>query len=217
MSPPKGRANPGDRSPLGRPSAQRAQELRQIIIDVASTLMLKHGYAGTSIEAIAATAGVTKRTIYTRFESKENLLREVLAAAALPALQLEFRLESDTPLLEQLVEIGMQMNAALLHPGMQNWLRFAIDAIARHPELAPNVHVLIEQYLSLLERLLAPLFASEALAADDFPITTKVVATLISAPALNLAALGMHPGSPEEQVHFMRRAMAVFLSGCRAA
>ncbi|WCM89492.1 TetR/AcrR family transcriptional regulator [Acidovorax sp. NCPPB 3576] len=217
MPPTEGRANSGGRSPRGRPSAQRAQDLRQIIVDVASALLLEQGYAGISMEAIATAAGVTKRTIYTRFESKENLLREVLATAALPALQLDFQFSPGLSLQEKLVRIGMEMNATLLHPGMQNWLRFAIHGIALHPELAPLVHGLIEQYLALLGRLLAALFASEALVVDDLPTKTKVFCTLISSPAHNLASLAMHPGSPEEQAHFMDRAVSVFLAGCRTA
>lgn len=210
------RVESGERSPRGRPSAQRAQELRQIIIDVASALMLQHGYAGTSIEAIAAAAGVTKRTIYTRFESKENLLREILATAALPALRLSPQLSPDGPLLEKLVQIGMEMNTTLLHPGMQSWLRFAISSISSHPELASFLHALIEQFLSLLEGVLAALFASEGLVTKDLPTVVKVFGALISSPAHNLATFALPPGSPEEQEHFMRRAVEVFLDGCRA-
>ncbi len=217
MSPTEGRAKSVGRSPLGRPSVQRAQELRQIIVDVASALMLEQGYAGTSMEAIATAAGVTKRTIYTRFESKENLLREVLAAAALPALQLDFQFAPGLPLQEKLVRIALEMNATLLHPRMQNWLRFAIQGIAAHPELAPLVHGLIEQYLALLGRHLAALFASESRAVEDLPAATKVFAALISSPAQNLAAFAMHPGSPEEQAHYMHRAVAVFVAGCGSA
>ncbi|GKT19701.1 TetR/AcrR family transcriptional regulator [Acidovorax sp. SUPP2522] len=216
MPPTEGRAPSVGRSPLGRPSVQRAQELRQIIVDVASALMLEHGYAGTSMEAIATAAGVTKRTIYTRFESKENLLREVLATAALPALQLDLQFAPGLALQDKLVRIGLEMNATLLHPGMQNWLRFAIHGIALHPELAPLVHGLIEQYLALLAQHLAALFASEAMVVDDLPTLAKVFASLISSPAQNLAAFAMHPGSPEEQAHLMHRSVAVFLAGCRA-
>lgn len=217
MPPNEGRDKTVARSPLGRPSIQRAQELPQIIVGVASALILERGYAGTSMEAIAHAAGVTKRTIYTRFESKENLLREVLAAAALPAFQLDLQFTPGQPLLDKLVRIGMQMNATLLHPGMQNWLRFAIQGIALHPELAPLVHALIEQYLAFLQRQLAALWASEGLVTHDWFVVTKVFATLVSSPALNLAAFALHPGSPEEQAHLMREALALFLAGCRAA
>ncbi|WCM92625.1 TetR/AcrR family transcriptional regulator [Acidovorax sp. NCPPB 2350] len=213
----EGRAKSGARSPLGRPTAQRAQELRQTIVGAASALMLQDGYDGTSIDAIAAAAGVTKRTIYTRFESKENLLREVLTTAALPALRLEPEFPSSASIEEKLVLIGMEMNAALLHPDMQRWLRFAIGGIAQRPELAPFVHALIEQYLALLERLLAPVLASGALRADDLATAVKVFARLISSPAHNLATFSLPPGSPEEQVHFIRKAVALFLAACTRA
>lgn len=41
----------------------------------ALTLFLRDGYDRTSVDAIAAEAGVSKRTIYTHFGDKENLLR----------------------------------------------------------------------------------------------------------------------------------------------
>ncbi|MDA8519261.1 TetR/AcrR family transcriptional regulator [Acidovorax sp. NCPPB 4044] len=204
-------------SPRGRPTARRAQELRQTIIEVASVLMLQGGYEGTSIDAIAAAAGVTKRTIYSRFASKENLLREVLTTAALPALRLDPEFPPGLGIQEKLERIGMEMNDTLLHPDMQRWLRFAIGGIAQRPELAPFIHALIEQYLELLARMLGPALASEALRADDFSASVKIFATLISAPAHNLVTFSLPPGSREEQADFIRKAAVLFLAGCTKA
>lgn len=44
------------------------------VLDAASTLFYQHGIHAVGVEAIAAEAGVTKSTLYDRFESKDNLV-----------------------------------------------------------------------------------------------------------------------------------------------
>ncbi|MFC7645075.1 TetR/AcrR family transcriptional regulator [Streptosporangium lutulentum] len=49
-----------------------------MIVDAAKRVFLRHGYADTSIEVIAAEAGVSKQTIYNHFEGKEQLFAAVV-------------------------------------------------------------------------------------------------------------------------------------------
>jgi AcrR family transcriptional regulator len=50
----------------------------EAIAQAALRLFLRDGYERTSVDAIAAEAGVSKRTIYNRYTDKENLFRSVL-------------------------------------------------------------------------------------------------------------------------------------------
>jgi AcrR family transcriptional regulator len=50
----------------------------EAIAQGALRLFLRDGYERTSVDAIAAEAGVSKRTIYNRYGDKENLFRSVL-------------------------------------------------------------------------------------------------------------------------------------------
>ncbi len=50
----------------------------EAIAQAALRLFLRDGYERTSVDAIAAEAGVSKRTIYNRYSDKENLFRSVL-------------------------------------------------------------------------------------------------------------------------------------------
>ncbi|MGX0905100.1 AcrR family transcriptional regulator [Roseovarius sp. MBR-79] len=53
-----------------------AQEFkRKRIIEVALKLFYRHGYEGTSVEAIAAEIGVTKPFIYSYFKNKQEILQ----------------------------------------------------------------------------------------------------------------------------------------------
>jgi TetR/AcrR family transcriptional regulator, mexJK operon transcriptional repressor len=62
----------------GRPTAQAAVRLETAILDQATRAFLAHGYAATTIEAVARTCGVAKRTIYARWNGKPALFRAVL-------------------------------------------------------------------------------------------------------------------------------------------
>ena len=54
---------------------EQAAVTRRAILDAAQRLFEDHGYAATSMAAIAAEAGVSPRTVYLAFETKSALLR----------------------------------------------------------------------------------------------------------------------------------------------
>jgi len=62
--------------PRGRP---RSEEKRRRILEAATRLFTEQGYEGTSVDDIAAAAGVSKQTVYTHYESKENLFGVAVA------------------------------------------------------------------------------------------------------------------------------------------
>src|SRR3977135_2319662 len=54
---------------------EQAAATRQQILDTAQRLLERHGYASTTMEAIAAEAGVALKTVYVAFATKSGLLR----------------------------------------------------------------------------------------------------------------------------------------------
>jgi TetR/AcrR family transcriptional regulator of autoinduction and epiphytic fitness len=52
------------------------------ILQGAMQEFLRHGYAGTSMDKVAATAGVSKPTVYSYFQDKEGLFRALVAYVA---------------------------------------------------------------------------------------------------------------------------------------
>jgi AcrR family transcriptional regulator len=74
------------RSPTPAPPVQergRAAHLgperrRPLVLDAALSLFVERGYRGTSMEAIATAAGVTKPVVYDCYPSKEQLFRALL-------------------------------------------------------------------------------------------------------------------------------------------
>ena len=57
---------------------RKAAETRQHIIDAAYTLFYQIGFIRTGVDAIADAAGITKRTLYQHFKSKDELIEAVL-------------------------------------------------------------------------------------------------------------------------------------------
>ena len=57
---------------------RKSTETRQQIIDAAYTLFYRSGFMRTGVDAIAHAAGITKRTLYQHFGSKDELIGAVL-------------------------------------------------------------------------------------------------------------------------------------------
>ena len=76
-SPPTRRAS-GDTRRRGRAAHLGPERRRPLVLDVAFELFLEHGYDGTSMDAVARSAGVTKPVVYDCFASKEELFTALL-------------------------------------------------------------------------------------------------------------------------------------------
>jgi len=61
---------------------ERTEQTRERVLAVATELMARRGYSGTSISAISKASGAMPATIYWHFESKEGLLGAVIERAA---------------------------------------------------------------------------------------------------------------------------------------
>src|ERR1700748_3633850 len=64
---------PFRRGPGGRPPREEAARRHEALLDTAGRLFLANGLSGTSIDAIAAEAGVSTRFIYARYADKGPL------------------------------------------------------------------------------------------------------------------------------------------------
>jgi TetR/AcrR family transcriptional repressor of mexJK operon len=65
------------RAPRGRP---KDQDQRAAILTAAKMLFAEQGLAGTSMEGLAAAAGVSKLTLYSHFRNKDELFRQTVIA-----------------------------------------------------------------------------------------------------------------------------------------
>jgi TetR/AcrR family transcriptional repressor of mexJK operon len=71
---------PNNLSAPSGPGRPKDLAKRQAILDAAKTLFLSKGYASTSMDAVAAEAGVSKLTVYSHFNDKETLFSAAVMA-----------------------------------------------------------------------------------------------------------------------------------------
>lgn len=94
-------------TPSVGPGRPKDPAKREAILEAAKRLFLCNGYDGSSMEAIASEAGVSKLTVYSHFTDKETLFSEAVKAKCaeqLPALY--FQLAEGAPLEKVLLNIA---------------------------------------------------------------------------------------------------------------
>ena len=69
------------RPSAGRPTREHAERRHEELLDRALELFLDKGYELATIEAIAAAVGMTKRTVYARYEDKSALFKAAVQRA----------------------------------------------------------------------------------------------------------------------------------------
>jgi AcrR family transcriptional regulator len=65
-----------------KPRAARTRATRRRIVDAAADLFVAHGYGATTLDQIAARAGVAVQTVYFHFGNKRTVLKEAVDVAA---------------------------------------------------------------------------------------------------------------------------------------
>ncbi|WP_223557253.1 TetR/AcrR family transcriptional regulator [Pseudomonas sp. BF-R-01] len=113
---------------------------REAIIQAAIAEFRANGFDITSMDKIAATAGVSKRTVYNHFPSKEELFAEILNQLwARVTAEQETAYRPDLPLREQMRRMLMAKLQMLGDDNFLDLARVAIAATIHSPERAQNM------------------------------------------------------------------------------
>ena len=113
---------------------------REAIVQAAVAEFRTAGYEATSMDRIAAAAGVSKRTVYNHFPSKEalfTLMLEHLWESSTASVDVAYR--PDQPLDQQLKRLLMQKLEVLADPGFIDLARVALAEIIHSPERAQDI------------------------------------------------------------------------------
>ncbi|GAA3908382.1 TetR/AcrR family transcriptional regulator [Streptomyces lacrimifluminis] len=130
----------------GRPQRAGAggRSKRESILDAAVELFLELGFDQTSMDAVAAQAGVSKTTVYAHFGDKLELFRAVIACGG---ASLDFDLDQtmlasvDDPQ-ERLARIVLKLLQATTAPYYLAFIRVLTVEAARRPELTETLRSL---------------------------------------------------------------------------
>lgn len=127
---------PSDASSTQKCVRQTAK--RQQILKGAMAVFLRSGYAGTSMDRVAAEAGVSKQTIYSHFQDKEGLFRSLIECETIGRFEMMFALDphqiDPETLLRRLAQIYFTQVVDSGH--YVPLLRIVISESERFPELA---------------------------------------------------------------------------------
>ena len=194
--------------------ARLTDRKRAAILDAAVAEFRHSGYEATSMDRIAASAGVSKRTVYNHFPSKEVLFAQILQELwerSLAGLDLAYR--GDRPLREQLLELVKQ-KLRLLHDGnFVDLARVAIAACIHSPERAQEMVARMgdrEEGLTVWIRAAA---ADGRLKTEDPLFASMQLQGLVKGFAFwPQITLGQPPLSTAQQKHVAEAAVDMFLA-----
>ena len=79
---------------MARKTKAEAEATRELILDAAEQLFFQHGVSRTTLEKIAAAAGVSRGAIYWHFENKSALFSAMLERIRLPFQQMLGQLDT---------------------------------------------------------------------------------------------------------------------------
>ena len=165
---------------------------RAAILSAATTLFLRDGYVATTMDDIAETAGVSKRTVYNNFADKDALFREVVMAATVIAdafvadAAAELADPEDLPAV--LFTLARRLAEGATDPRAVQLRRLLIGEAHRFPDLAAEYYRLAPgRVMATLAAALEALAAAGRLQVTDPDRAAEHLAFLVLGPALDRA------------------------------
>lgn len=119
------------------PGRPKDMEKRAAILEAAARLFPKHGFSGTSMDAVAAEAGVSKLTVYSHFGGKEALFVESVrcrCSEMLPATLVE--VDTGAPVRDQLLEVARVFFSLMMSKDALGMHRTLVASSRQSPNLA---------------------------------------------------------------------------------
>jgi len=191
-----------------------SEHKRTAILDAALTEFEARGFRETSMDRIATTAGVSKRTVYNHFASKE-LLFEAIAARLIACVQQvgDHPYDPLQPPAGQLREIGGQILDMLATPSFLTLAKVTLVELIRSPQLAGKTYQLFRERQTGVARWLAAAAADGLLAVDDPVWAADQFLGLINAFALWPQLLGDQPvPDARQRARILDTTLSMFLA-----
>lgn len=114
-------------------TSSRKQRNRSAILDAARKVLAERGFHGTSLEAVAQAAGLTRRTVYSHFDSKGNLLVALVDHVYASELPIDLATKEWSAVdARAALDAAVDLNAAYL-PRVRDFARVIRGARASEP------------------------------------------------------------------------------------
>lgn len=198
----------------GRPTKAEAAKLQDKLRKVALATFVKNGYDGTTMDAIARAAGITRRTLYARYSDKRAVFLDVIPWALTLRTERGFAPgPNGDDLAAALVAVARGSLARALDPDTLGLTRIALNESARFPEFAVSAQTMTwsarqREVMELLRRHQQ----SGAIRVDDVEISAGQFLAMIELLPQRLADFGIYRTKEEEERH-LHHAVNLFLRG----
>ena len=198
----------------GRPTQAEAKKLHQKLRKAAVATFVKYGYDGTTMEAIARAAGITRRTLYARYPDKRAVFVDVIPWAFTRRTEREESYDLDEgDLRSSLVAVGRAGLARAIDPDIVRLTRIAMSESARFPEFAISAHSMTwsgrhRQVMDLLRRH----HEAGTIEVEDLELTAGHFIAMIEHLPARLADFGIYRSAEDEERH-LQHAVNLFLRG----
>ncbi|MEA2646993.1 MAG: TetR/AcrR family transcriptional regulator, mexJK operon transcriptional repressor [Chloroflexota bacterium] len=166
------------------------------IREAAAGLFLSRGYQGTSIDEVAARAGVSKQTIYTHFANKDDLFQDLVLGNAGRAeafvSEMLAGIEEAGDLEASLRELARTYVRFVIRPQVLQLRRLVIAEAARFPDLARAYYERVPaRVYAAMAQLFARLSKAGRLRVDDPGAAAHHFAWLTLGQAMDQAMFGV--------------------------
>jgi len=182
------------------------------IIEAAVIEFQEKGFAAARMDCVSARAGVSKRTVYKYFESKEKLFRAIVDVLSERFADMqEIRYDRARPLRAQLVKLGLAEGDLLRSPDVMAMARMLISETLRSPELAEAAQGKIDKTAAFTQMMQAAQ-ADGKLVCDDPARVAQEYITLIKGKAFWPVIFGADLVSEAEMVRIVDDAVDMILA-----
>ncbi len=198
----------------GRLSTEDAAKLESRLLGAAMTLFSKQGYGGTTMNAIAARAGASTKTVYARYANKA----EMLLAVVRMMIDRIVSTHSDGGAAEPkdveprifLVTLGCQVTKLLLTEGV-GLNRLALAEAHRHPELAGFYKAAIGHGISLIAGALIQWRSAGLLPRMDDPLAAATLCLSMLTDRVRVLSVLDVPVDDADRERYVGAAVDIFL------
>jgi TetR/AcrR family transcriptional repressor of mexJK operon len=123
---------------------RRSTRKRRAILEAATAVFLRNGYLGTSMDEIAALAGVSKQTVYKHFADKERLFVEIVTSTVEeisdPVHEEVLNIADSGDIEADLRDLARRQLARVMQPRLLQLRRLVIGEASRFPELGATFY-----------------------------------------------------------------------------
>lgn len=140
----------------GRPAANEVAGRLEHLLDIATEVFLKHGYANASVSDITTLAGASKKTIYSRYPTKADLFNAVITRKGNELHEIHAKaLVLKEPLAKILQDFGTILINSLSNPELRALYQVVVAESPQFPKLASTFWEISFQPVTMLRNCLA--------------------------------------------------------------